>query len=144
MYNRLYLWDFPDGSVVKNLPASAGVTGLIPVGRSHMPWSNWVRAPQLLSLYSGAWELRLLKPACPRACVPQQESSPHSPKPEKSSSSDEDPAQPKINKQNYIKKKQNLCLCSAGSVQVLGWAQRMQYPWMQCICLLPVYLKTLH
>ena len=33
---------FPDGSVVKNLPANAGGTGSIPdLGRSHMPWSNW-------------------------------------------------------------------------------------------------------
>ena len=33
---------FPDGSVVKNLPAkSAGDTGSISgPGRSHMPWSN--------------------------------------------------------------------------------------------------------
>ena len=32
---------FPGGSVVKNLPASAGDTGSIPnPGRSHMPWSN--------------------------------------------------------------------------------------------------------
>ena len=34
-------WGFPGGSVVKNLPANAGDTGLIPgPGRSHMPWSN--------------------------------------------------------------------------------------------------------
>ena len=32
---------FPDGSVVKNLPANAGDTGSIPGrGRSHMPRSN--------------------------------------------------------------------------------------------------------
>ena len=32
---------FPSGSVVKNLPANAGDTGLIPdPGRSHIPWSN--------------------------------------------------------------------------------------------------------
>ena len=32
---------FPDGAVVKNLPANAGNTGLSPgPGRSHMPWSN--------------------------------------------------------------------------------------------------------
>nr|MDK8076123.1 hypothetical protein [Aerococcus urinae] len=31
----------PGGSVVKNLPANAGDTGLIPdLGRSHMPQSN--------------------------------------------------------------------------------------------------------
>ena len=32
---------FPDGAVVKNLPANAGDTGSSPVpGRSHMPRSN--------------------------------------------------------------------------------------------------------
>ena len=32
---------FPGGTVVKNLPANAGETGLSPgPGRSHMPWSN--------------------------------------------------------------------------------------------------------
>ena len=32
---------FPGGSVVKNLPANAGDTGLSPgLGRSHMPQSN--------------------------------------------------------------------------------------------------------
>jgi len=34
-------WGFPGGSVVKNLPASAGDTDSIPdLGRSHMPQSN--------------------------------------------------------------------------------------------------------
>ena len=33
--------DFPGGTVVKNLPANAGNTGLSPdLGRSHMPRSN--------------------------------------------------------------------------------------------------------
>ena len=32
---------FPGGSVVKNPPANAGVTGSIPdLGRSHMLWNN--------------------------------------------------------------------------------------------------------
>ena len=49
--------DFPGGAVVKNLPASAGDTGSIPVlGRSHMPQSNKACAPQLLSLCSRAHE----------------------------------------------------------------------------------------
>ena len=39
---------FPGGSVVKNLPANAGDTGLIPgQGRSHLLRSNW--EAQLLS-----------------------------------------------------------------------------------------------
>ena len=42
---------FPGGTVVENLPANAGDTGSNPgPGRSHMPWSNWAREPQLLSL----------------------------------------------------------------------------------------------
>ena len=42
---------FPGGTVVENLPANAGDTGSSPgLGRSHMPWSNWAREPQLLSL----------------------------------------------------------------------------------------------
>ena len=45
------LWDFPGGTVVDNLSANAGDTGSSPgLGRSHMPWSNWAREPQLLSL----------------------------------------------------------------------------------------------
>ena len=41
----------PGGAVVENLPANAGDTGSSPgLGRSHMPRSNWARAPQLLSL----------------------------------------------------------------------------------------------
>ena len=35
------LEDFPDGPVVKNSPANAGDTGLIPgLGRAHMPWGT--------------------------------------------------------------------------------------------------------
>ena len=65
---------FPGGAVVKSLPANAGDTGLIPgPGRSHMPRSNWARAPQLLSLRSGAREPRVLKPPAPGARAPQQE-----------------------------------------------------------------------
>ena len=41
----------PGGAVVENLPANAGDMGSSPgLGRSHMPWSNWAREPQLLSL----------------------------------------------------------------------------------------------
>ena len=56
-------WDFPGGAVVKNPPANAGDTGLLPgPGRSHMPRSNWARVPQLLSLRSGAHDPQLLSP----------------------------------------------------------------------------------
>ena len=37
--------------MVESLPANAGDTGSRPgLGRSDMPWSNWAREPQLLSL----------------------------------------------------------------------------------------------
>ena len=51
------MWDFPGGTVVENLPANAGVTGLIPgPGGSHMLQSNWARAPWLLGLRARARE----------------------------------------------------------------------------------------
>ena len=68
------MWGCPSGPVVKNPPANAGDTGSISYpGRSHMPRSNEVHAPQLLSLGSRAQELRLMEPMCPRARTPQQE-----------------------------------------------------------------------
>ena len=64
--------DFPGGAVVKNLPANAEDTGSIPgPGRSHMPWSNWARAPQLLSPRAATTEAH-----APRARAPQQEKPP--------------------------------------------------------------------
>ena len=37
--------------MVESLPANAGDTGSSPgLARSHIPWSGWVREPQLLSL----------------------------------------------------------------------------------------------
>ena len=46
---RTFRRAFPGGSVVKNPPASAGDTGLIPgPGRFYKPWSNKARKPQLL------------------------------------------------------------------------------------------------
>ena len=54
---------FPGGSVVKNLPAIAGDMGSIPdPRRSHMPWSNKARVPQLLSLCLRAREPQVLSP----------------------------------------------------------------------------------
>ena len=44
-------WDFPGGSVVKTMPASAGDPGSIPdLGRSHMLRSSQAWVPQPLSL----------------------------------------------------------------------------------------------
>ena len=55
--------DFPGGAVVRNPPANAGDTGSSPgPGRSHMPWNNSARAPQLLSLRSRAHKPQLLSP----------------------------------------------------------------------------------
>ena len=67
--------------MVKSPPANAGDTGSSPgPGRSHMPWSGWARAPQLLSLCSGAREPQLLRPCAtttearvPGVCAPQQQ-----------------------------------------------------------------------
>ena len=54
---------FLGDSVVKNPPANAGDTGLIlSLGRFHMTRNNSACVPQLLSLYSRAWELQLLSP----------------------------------------------------------------------------------
>ena len=65
---------FLRGSVVKNLPANAGLMGLIPgPGRSRMPRGNDAHAPQLLSLCSRARGPQLLKPTHPRDYAPQQE-----------------------------------------------------------------------
>ena len=53
---RIATLGFPGGAVVENLPANAGDMGSSPgLGRSHMPWSNQAREPQLLSLR--AWSL---------------------------------------------------------------------------------------
>ena len=46
-----FLLGFPGGAVVESLPANAENTGSSPgLGRSHMPWSDWAREPQRLSL----------------------------------------------------------------------------------------------
>ena len=48
---RIFALGFPGGAVVESLPANAGDMGSSPgLGRSHMPRSNEVREPQLLSL----------------------------------------------------------------------------------------------
>ena len=60
---KINVQDFPAGSVVKNLAASAGDTGSIPGrGRSHVLQSNKAYVPQQLSLRPGAQEPKLLSP----------------------------------------------------------------------------------
>ena len=64
---------FSCGSVVQNLPANAEDMGLIPgPERSHMPQTNSVHVPKLLSLCSRAGEPQLLSPgtATTEAWVP--------------------------------------------------------------------------
>ena len=63
-------WGCPGSSVVKNLPANTGDTGL---RRYHMLQSNSACGPQLLSLCSRAWEPQLLSPctATTEAHMPQ-------------------------------------------------------------------------
>ena len=70
--------------MVKNPPANAGDTGLIPGLRD--PTCSGVTKPQLLNLCSRAWKPQLLsqmpqllKPVCPNVCTLQLESSPRSP-----------------------------------------------------------------
>ena len=82
--NKKMGWGFPGGAVVENLPANEGDTGSSPgLGSSHVPRSNWARAPQLLSLRSGACEPQLLSPCAttteahaPRARAPRQQKPP--------------------------------------------------------------------
>ena len=87
--------------MVKNLPANAGDPGLTPgPGRSQRPWSSYAVVPRLLSLRSGAQELQLTKPKCPRACDQQQEKPMQQQAYRESQRSNEDPAQSKIQKIN--------------------------------------------
>ena len=83
-YGQGFFRDFPGGEVVKNPPDKAGNTGSSPgPGRSHMPRSNEVCAPQPLSLNSRAHEPQLLSLRAttteahePRAHALQQEKPP--------------------------------------------------------------------
>ena len=89
--------DIPGGSVVTNLPASAGDTSLIPgPGRSHMPWGS--SACVLLRPCSGAMNCnkrstKMRSPWNPRSatgeCLQLEK---------ESLQASEDRAQPKINK----------------------------------------------
>ena len=75
---------FPGGAVVENPPANAGDRGSSPgLGRSHMPWSNWAREPQLLSLH--VWSLcsATREPAIVRGPCTAMKSGPRSPQLEK-------------------------------------------------------------
>ena len=83
-YDKKKMKGFPGGAVVENLPASAGDPGSSPgLGGSHMPWSDWAREPQLLSLRvwslcSAMGEATMVRG--PRTAI---KSGPHSPQLEK-------------------------------------------------------------
>ena len=76
------LLGFPGGSVVKNLSANAGDMGSVPdPGRFHMPPATkpvhlnyWAYALEPGSHSYWAHVPQPMKPACPRAHAPQQES----------------------------------------------------------------------
>ena len=98
---------FAGGAVGENLPANAGDTGSSPgLGRSHMPWSNWAREPQLLSLciwslcpaMGGAAIVKGPRTAMKSGPRPAMKSGLHLPQLEKALAQNEDPTQPKINK----------------------------------------------
>ena len=73
IYLRYYIYEgFPCGSVVENLPASAGDMGLIPdLEGSHLLQNNKAQVSKLLSLHAAAAEA-----SAPKACAPQREKSP--------------------------------------------------------------------
>ena len=81
MGNRKGARDFPDGTVIKNLPANAGdMSSIAGSGRFHMPQSNGARELQLVSLCSRVLQPQLVSPSAattearvPRAFIPQQE-----------------------------------------------------------------------
>ena len=87
---------FPGGAVLENLPANAGDTGLSPgLGRSHMPWSNWAREPQLMSLciwslFSATGEAATVRGPCT-----VMKSGPHLPQLEKALAQKRRPKTPK-------------------------------------------------
>ena len=81
---KKYVLGFPGGAVVESPPANAGDTGSSPgLGGSHVPRSDWVRGPQLLSLCvwslcSTTREAEIVRGPCTA-----MKSGPHSPQLEK-------------------------------------------------------------
>ena len=98
--------------MVENLPANAGDMGSSPgLGRSHMPRSNWVREPQLLSLR--VWSLcsATREATTVRGLRTAMKSGPRSPQLEKALAQKRRPNTAKKNKKqkqkNPLKFKQN-------------------------------------
>ena len=70
--------------MVENLPANAGDMGSSPGSvRSHMPWSNWAREPQLLSLHVRSLCSTTREAAIVRGPRTAMKSGPHLPQLEK-------------------------------------------------------------
>ena len=65
-------WGFPGGSGVKNPPANAVETGWVPIQEDPHATEQLSPEPQLLSLCSRAWEMRLLKPEHLEPCCEQE------------------------------------------------------------------------
>ena len=92
--------------MVENLPANAGDTGSSPgLGGSHMPWSNWARGPQLLSLR--VWSLcsATREAAIVRGPRTAMKSGPRSPQLEKAFAQKRRPNTAKNKLINQLKKK---------------------------------------
>ena len=120
IWHQKHFEGFPIGSMVKNLPVTAGDMGSIPdLGASHMQLSPYTTTtePVLYSLGATATEPTCHNCVHSRSCAPHQEkplqweahapslseSSSHSLQPERGPCSSEDPSQPKITKQTKIK-----------------------------------------
>ena len=91
--------------MVENLPANAGDMGSSPgLGRSHMPRSNWVREPQLLSLR--VWSLcsATREATTVRGLRTAMKSGPRSPQLEKALAQKRRPNTAKKNKKQKQKK----------------------------------------
>ena len=70
--------------MVESLPANAGDMGSSPgLGGSHMPWSNWAREPQLLSLRIWSLCSATREATIVRGLRTAMKSGPHSPQLEK-------------------------------------------------------------
>ena len=70
--------------MVESLPANAGDTGSGPgLGGSHVPWSNWAREPQLLSLRIWILCSTTGEAAIVRGPRTAMKGGPHLPQPEK-------------------------------------------------------------
>ena len=91
--------------MVENLPANAGDTGSSPgLGRSHMPWSNWAREPQLLSLHDWSLCSTTREAAIVRGPRTAMKSGPHLPQLEKALAQKQRPNTAKNKLINFKKK----------------------------------------